>query len=86
MNISWNTDTATIDIRDYGPGFDPEKMDSLGEAFVTDKADGLGLGLFLSQATLTRFGGSVSLKNIAASDSQGGTLTRILLPLEASAE
>ena len=86
VNISWNTDTATIDIRDYGTGFDPAKMDSLGEAFVTDKADGLGLGLFLSQATLTRFGGSVSLQNIAASDSQSGTLTRILLPLEASAE
>ena len=86
VNISWNTDTATIDIRDYGTGFDPAKMDSLGEAFVTDKADGLGLGLFLSQATLTRFGGSVSLQNVAASDSQGGTLTRILLPLEASAE
>ena len=86
VNISWNTDTATIDIRDYGTGFDPAKMDSLGEAFVTDKADGLGLGLFLSQATLTRFGGSVSLQNIAASDSQSGTLTSILLPLEASAE
>ena len=86
VNISWNTDTATIDIRDYGSGLDPAKMDSLGEAFVTDKADGLGLGLFLSQATLTRFGGSVSLKNIADSDTSGGTLTRILLPLEASAE
>ena len=86
VNISWNTDTATIDIRDYGTGFDPAKMDSLGEAFVTDKADGLGLGLFLSQATLTRFGGSVSLQNIAASDSQSGTLTSIILPLEASAE
>mgnify|MGYP001111731538 CR=1 FL=1 len=86
VDISWNSDMATVDIRDYGPGFDPQIMDSLGEAFVTDKADGLGLGLFLSQATLTRFGGSVSLKNVAASDSQGGTLTRILLPLEASAE
>jgi len=86
VNISWNTDTATIDIRDYGTGLDPAKMDSFGEAFVTDKADGLGLGLFLSQATLTRFGGSVSLKNVAPSDTSGGTLTRILLPLEASAE
>lgn len=86
VEISWNSDTATIEIRDYGAGLDPEKMDSLGEAFVTDKADGLGLGLFLSQATLTRFGGSVSLQNVDASDSQGGTLTRILLPLEAGAE
>jgi two-component system sensor histidine kinase RegB len=86
VDISWNTDLATIDIRDYGAGLDPAKMESLGEAFVTDKADGMGLGLFLSQATLTRFGGSVSLQNIADSDTGGGTLTRILLPLEAGTE
>jgi two-component system sensor histidine kinase RegB len=86
VELSWNSDTATIEIRDYGAGLDAEKMDSLGEAFVTDKADGLGLGLFLSQATLTRFGGSVTLQNVDASDSQGGTLTRILLPLEAGTE
>lgn len=86
VDISWNGDLATIDIRDYGPGLDPTKMASIGEAFVTDKADGMGLGLFLSQATLTRFGGSVSLQNVAASDAEGGTLTRILLPLEAGTE
>jgi two-component system, sensor histidine kinase RegB len=86
VEISCNSETASIAIRDYGKGLDPEKMDSLGEAFVTDKADGLGLGLFLSQATLTRFGGSVSLQNVAASDSQSGTLTHILLPLRIDAE
>lgn len=86
VELDWNSDRATIEIRDYGAGLDPEKMDSLGEAFVTDKADGLGLGLFLSQATLTRFGGSVSLQNVTASDTQSGTLTRILLPLKAGTE
>jgi two-component system, sensor histidine kinase RegB len=86
VELSWDNNTATIAIRDYGAGLDAEKMDSLGEAFVTDKSDGLGLGLFLSQATLTRFGGSVSLQNIAASDAKGGTLTRILLPLEGGTE
>jgi two-component system sensor histidine kinase RegB len=86
VELSWNSNTATIVIRDYGTGLNPEKVDSLGKAFVTDKADGLGLGLFLSQATLTRFGGSVSLQNVLASDTEGGTLTRILLPLEESAE
>lgn len=84
VSLSWNSELATIDIRDYGPGLDPEKMESMGEAFVTDKADGLGLGLFLSQATLTRFGGSVSLQNISGDNA--GTLTRILLPLAGSTE
>jgi two-component system sensor histidine kinase RegB len=86
VDFSWNKELATIDIRDYGSGLDPMQMDSLGEAFVTDKADGLGLGLFLSQATLTRFGGSVSLQNIAPNDAKGGTLTRILLPLKVGTE
>ena len=79
--ISWNNETATISIRDFGAGLDADKLDRLGQPFVTDKADGLGLGLFLSQATLTRFGGSVSLQNVP----EGGTLTQISLPLLATA-
>ena len=47
---------------------------------MTDKADGVGLGLFLSRATLTRFGGEVRLHNNA----DGGTITEITLPLHES--
>lgn len=79
VTLSWNADTANIEIRDYGSGLKLDETDQLGQAFVTDKADGLGLGLFLSQTTLTRFGGSVSLQN--AANSGRGTLTYILLPL-----
>lgn len=79
VHLNWNAATANIEIRDYGTGLDLGEVDRLGQAFVTDKADGLGLGLFLSQATLSRFGGSVSLQN--APNSEPGTLTHILLPL-----
>ena len=77
IDISWTADRVTINIRDFGAGLDAEKMATLGQPFVTDKAEGLGLGLFLSQATLTRFGGSVILQNAA----EGGTVTQITLPL-----
>ena len=77
IDLSWNTEMATISIRDFGAGLDTDKMKMLEQPFVTDKADGLGLGLFLSQATLTRFGGTVSLQNAP----EGGTLTQISLPL-----
>lgn len=77
IDLGWNTEMATISIRDFGAGLDTDKMEMLGQPFVTDKADGLGLGLFLSQATLTRFGGTVSLQNAP----EGGTLTQISLPL-----
>jgi two-component system sensor histidine kinase RegB len=75
--ISWNNETATIDIRDHGPGLASQNIHNLGQAFVTHKTDGLGLGLFLSQATLTRFGGTVCLSDAPA----GGTHTQIILPL-----
>ncbi len=79
VNIAWDQKIITLMIRDYGSGLKPATMDNLGELFATDKADGLGLGLFLSQATLTRFGGSVTLQNAP----EGGTVTRITLPLAA---
>ncbi|MDG1813508.1 MAG: ATP-binding protein [Porticoccaceae bacterium] len=84
VHLYWSATAANIEIRDYGTGLDLGEVDRLGQAFVTDKADGLGLGLFLSQATLSRFGGSVSLQN--ASNSEPGTLTHILLPLVQDAE
>lgn len=78
INLNWDNNQAIICIRDYGSGLDSAKIDKLGQAFVTDKADGLGLGLFLSRATLTRFGGEVRLQN----SPDGGTITQINLPLE----
>ena len=77
INVDWDNDQAHISIRDYGTGLDADKIENLGQAFVTNKADGLGLGLFLSRATLTRFGGTVSLQNAP----EGGTITEIILPL-----
>jgi two-component system sensor histidine kinase RegB len=52
VHLYWSATAANIEIRDYGTGLDLGEVDSLGQAFVTDKADGLGLGLFLSQAVL----------------------------------
>jgi two-component system sensor histidine kinase RegB len=58
----------------------PGQIEGLGQAFVSNKREGLGLGLFLSQASLTRFGGTVSLEN----SPEGGTMTQITMPLQAS--
>ena len=50
--------------------------DQLGETFVSTKSKGLGIGLFLTHATINRFGGGVSLYN----HHDGGTLTEVTLP------
>jgi two-component system sensor histidine kinase RegB len=78
--ISWTENEVQIQIVDQGLGVDPNSVDSIGKPFFSSKKDGLGLGLFLSQTTVTRFGGTVSLQNIT----QGGTLTTINLPVDLS--
>ncbi|HNN45031.1 MAG TPA: ATP-binding protein, partial [Azospira sp.] len=77
FNAEWSTTALTIDILDRGPGIDPATASRLGEAFVSSKADGLGIGFFLTNATLEQFGGSVEL----TPRDTGGTRTRVTLPL-----
>jgi len=80
FNAEWTAGTAaalTIDILDSGPGIDPATASRLGEAFVSSKAGGLGIGFFLTNATLEQFGGSVEL----TPRDTGGTRTRVTLPL-----
>jgi len=80
VRISWTENSVEMLIRDRGLGMDPANIDSIGKPFFSSKAEGLGLGLFLSQTTVSRFGGTVSLQDIT----EGGTLTRVTLPLDLS--
>ena len=69
-------------IRDQGPGIPEEIANDIGKPFVTTKGKGLGLGLFLSNATLSRAGGTVNLFGRAS----GGTLTEVTLPLPSASK
>jgi len=73
----WNPEQLVFEVRDRGAGFIPAIQNNAGKPFVTTKADGLGLGLFLVQAIVNRFGGNVELLN----REDGGACTRIELPL-----
>jgi two-component system, sensor histidine kinase RegB len=68
-----------VEIRDRGPGLTPEVLARAGEAFFTTKAagKGLGIGLFLANATIERAGGTVRLHNREG----GGAVTVVTLPL-----
>jgi C4-dicarboxylate-specific signal transduction histidine kinase len=48
---------AVIAVRDSGPGFDPQHLDRLFDAFYTTKAHGLGLGLAISRRIIEAHGG-----------------------------
>ena len=75
----WNMRELTLEVCDRGPGLDANVEARAGELFFSTKepGQGLGLGLFLAQATLSRLGGSVHLYNRPG----GGACTRIELPL-----
>jgi len=66
-----------LDIRDDGPGIDPQVAERLGQPFVSSKPDGLGIGFFLSHASINQLGGSIHLQEQAG----GGTHTVLRLPL-----
>jgi two-component system sensor histidine kinase RegB len=76
VSISWSDTEVIICIKDFGEGFEETKVKNQ-KSFSSSKTDGLGLGLFLSQNTVTRFGGSISLDKL----SEGGTMTTLCLPL-----
>lgn len=70
----------TIEILDRGPGVDKELARAAGKAIFTNRADGsgLGIGLFLANATIERLGGNILLLNRPG----GGACTRLRLPLD----
>lgn len=69
-------------IADSGAGIPPSTSAVLGKRPITTKPDGLGIGLFLTHASIQRYGGRVKI----APGEQGGTLTTIALPLESNDE
>ena len=76
IRLRWDEQWMVITIRDYGAGVPLAIAEQLGKPFFTTKGKGFGLGLFLSQISVIRAGGTVKLYN----QEGGGTLTELRLP------
>ena len=76
--ISWDPELLSIVIRDHGDGLTAEQLASIGQPMPSDKPGGLGLGLYLTNSSLSRHGGQVLLTN--AED--GGLITAVTLQLD----
>lgn len=72
-----DTDALVVEVRDRGPGLELPLVAPDSASALSGKEFGLGVGLFLSHATIRRMGGEVSHREREG----GGTCTRILLPL-----
>ena len=77
FHASWDLDFITIKVRDFGPGFPADIVESAGKQPVVSKKRGLGVGLFLTYATINRLGGVIKLFNCES----GGAIVEITLPL-----
>jgi two-component system, sensor histidine kinase RegB len=83
----WDADNCRIEIFDRGPGIAAEAARQVGQPFFTTKQNathgvgGLGIGFFLTNATVERLGGQVELVNWFAQNQQQGACTRLTLPL-----
>jgi len=80
VECSWNEALLSIGIKDNGDGLNDEIEKHAGEPFFTTKEPnkGMGLGLYLANATLSRYGGEVTLEN----REEGGVYANLRLPLE----
>ncbi len=76
IRLDWDVQEIRVTIRDHGPGVPLAIAEQIGRPFFTTKGKGFGLGLFLSQASVNRAGGTVKLYN----HEDGGTLTELSLP------
>lgn len=77
INLFNRQQELKIQIDDEGPGISPELADQMGSVPFSTKASGFGIGLVLSNASLGRFGGSVTHTN----RSEQGARTEVKLPL-----
>lgn len=69
---------GVLTLRDDGPGLPPEVLARLFQPFTTTRADGLGLGLSLSETLAVTMGGRLTAQNAAPR----GAEFRLALPLE----
>ncbi|MBM3392809.1 MAG: HAMP domain-containing histidine kinase [Betaproteobacteria bacterium] len=74
----WDAALLRLEVRDRGPGFDEAVLLAAGRAFITTRAEGTGIGLFLAHAAVERLGGRIVLANREC----GGAVTRVELPLD----
>jgi len=84
MHASWDKERLLIEIRDQGKGFDQQLLERLGQEPIGYRPDkqGLGVGLYLSQAVFSRMNGQLKLYN----HPEGGACCQVALPLSAAGD
>ena len=75
ISVDYDGSKALISIRDQGAGFPDDLLEEVFKPFVTTKAGGTGLGLYISRSIVQRHGGELTLGN----HTEGGALVEVTL-------
>jgi signal transduction histidine kinase len=71
---------VTVEVRDSGPGLEPERVERVFEPFYTTKAGGLGIGLSISRSIVEAHGGRLW----AGANEPHGAVFRFSLPVSSA--
>lgn len=77
LTIASDHQFASISIEDTGAGIDPNLLPTMFELYKTTKAEGLGVGLWLSKTIVDKHHGKISASNSA----DGGAIFTVQIPL-----
>lgn len=77
LHLLHNQHSASVEVRDQGPGSDADTLANMFNPFFTSKEGGLGLGLSMSRTIIEGFGGDLSAQAAPC----GGLMLRCTLPL-----
>ena len=72
-----NSDEILLSVSDTGPGIDPDLLQNIFEAFVTNKQRGTGLGLTISYDIVMKHHGRITAEN----NPEKGALFQVWLPV-----
>lgn len=70
-----------LSFRDYGSGFDSSVLAKIGEPFVTNKSEGTGLGLYVTQIFAHSLGGDLKIENL-----NPGSIVTLKWPIDPRAQ
>jgi signal transduction histidine kinase len=73
-------DAIKLTVEDSGPGIDANKLEGIFGAFITTKAQGMGLGLAICRMIIEKHKGQIT----ASSDGKNGALFQVVLPIKST--
>ena len=88
LQARYDSKTATVEVRDDGPGFASDVLHKLGQPYISTRPGGegsrqdhhgMGLGFFIAKTLLERSGAVVTFRN----DKRGGAVVSVAWPRKA---